>query len=160
MSLASWIEEFVPLEIDEIKPQDASYYALLKWMGTLPQNLKRHHCVWNPETREVIELMEDEPYPELLDTKSLPTTVLAKVRHNEVFEFDAHSCTLCHLIQSALTCDGCRLYDIRGGVRCDKARPNEVCSPYDDNILMIKWLQLLYDYEQLCGPDDWDYYNE
>lgn len=42
MSMKSWMEEFYPVEADEVSEADALEHSHRKWTGLLPENLKKH----------------------------------------------------------------------------------------------------------------------
>lgn len=42
MSMKSWMEEFYPVEADEVSEADALEHSHKKWTGLLPENLVKH----------------------------------------------------------------------------------------------------------------------
>lgn len=133
MGLKSWRKEFYPVTANWISDSDARTviaHSLQKWVGLLPENLKKHNVVLR--------------YGYIVCNRSGPVSQLA-------LNIDSSSCSLCGKYYSAgliNNCYLCPLYKVRGNVPCFRTKRSEIEDPYTlgttcdpDPRPMIHWLQ-------------------
>lgn len=145
MTIATWKEEFYPVEADRTLRKDALPHSIRKWEGLRPENLAKHN-LFIPKAGKT-GCIAEEGYD---DTKSPYTG------DNPKHSLRMHSgnCALCHHYEylspyhSTLDkCHNCPLYKARGSRRCDSARSDERDSPWHsfsdhgDPLPMISWLE-------------------
>lgn len=120
MSLATWKAEFYPIEADEVAIKDAIDHSLQKWLGLLPENLKKHNVT-----------ILDKCVQDLDDDRYDPDYIVV----------GSESCSLCHHYHTddptdededgdEVYCELCPLYKVRGNVACDAERAEEANSPW------------------------------
>lgn len=95
MSLATWKEEFYPIDAKrKMTSIQATEHSLKKWIGLRDVNLEKHGLV-----RDLVGNLSDGI---------------------NYFHIDGKSCALCQIYVSQRdTCVGCPLYTSRGFVPCD-----------------------------------------
>lgn len=137
MSLKTWMEEFYPIEADELAEGGATETALIehslkKWLGLRPKSLAEHH-VFLTDTQELVN-EDQEDYEGRLGIDSTTCALCARHLYAEKADFGTD-------------CGSCHLYIVRGGTPCDRPRTSEDYSPYrefcDNNNpdKMIYWLR-------------------
>jgi hypothetical protein len=127
MSLATWKEEFYPVDADRVSEADAVQHSLTKWIGLRAENLARHAVTMNQ--RYLADGSDD------------------------TLRIDGSTCALCEHYESESSCSSCPLAQVRDGVRCDVEiegfddSRDEQYSPWHqwdynrDPEPMIHWLQ-------------------
>lgn len=136
MTLISWLNEFYPVEIDDLDSDQKAYleHSIRKWTGLRPENLAKHG----------MEFEKDGGWIEEID---MPM---------QIFWIDASTCALCRAYQeSSNDCTICPLYALLDS-RCDQDEmPFSIWSETGDPEPMIKALVLLLDeciLEQTAKP--------
>ena len=140
MSINSWKKEFysIPAESEcldtDLKRID---HSLQKWVGLLPENLKKHGI------NKILHSSRIE------DSKG------------DTFLIDSESCALCfeYLFPSNKSCHRCPLYLVNESTCCDQSKEIDSFSPYGE----FSWkenpkpmIQLLIETRELVGKDKFE----
>lgn len=137
MSKETWLAEFYPTEADECPKADAVEHSLRKWVGLLPQNLKKHDV-------RIVGRSVFTPSHELVLAPDMENCSLCVHYYGDLDEPDEH----------ARECSRCPLSQARDHVPCDEHRDDEALSGHSsskapwfawtedgDPKPMIKWLR-------------------
>lgn len=95
MSIATWKEEFYPVDASKCPQDEAVAHSLRKWKGLRPDALRAHGLAANYSLRDA---------------------------GGATFPVDVDTCALC---KAHTDCDTCPLYKVRGGRPCDMATESE-----------------------------------
>lgn len=128
IGLEAWKKEYYPTSASKCKTQfEAVEHSMRKWEGLLKKNLKRFGLL--KDGRRILEIPRVD---------------------GGIFNVDVETCALCCVSKyTRYGCGRCPLYDVRGGVECDRPgdcdrsqiSPHFEFVKYGNASSMLRWLR-------------------